>query len=78
VIVKSNADTSLGAVHGSSTLANRTSMEHLLRHCFVIFMECFNNLNDLLQWVFLDVKNSALGGKTTQVLSEEEIFLLQD
>ena len=41
IIVKNNADTSLGAVHGSSTLANRTSMEHLLRHCFVIFHGVF-------------------------------------
>ena len=41
MIVKSNADTSLFAVHGSSALANITSMEHLLRHCFVIFHGVF-------------------------------------
>ena len=41
IIVKNNADTSLGAVRGSSTLATRTSMEHLVRQCFVTFHGMF-------------------------------------
>jgi hypothetical protein len=41
----------------------------------LLFTECFDSLNDLLQWVFLDVKNSALGGKTTLGIRWRRNFL---